>query len=213
MGGERPLGARAGAAAGGGLSPGARPACQGRCFWNARSTCSIRNRWCGRCTARRTPGRAAAAAWLGAADVSAPPSGGAVPAGSGGGAAAPATARLRCRRRRRASPVSPASTARGVAPGGGAALRRATGRCWWWAARRCSTPPRPANWRRRSRRSAPRCYLAGGARAACSASHALQLRHRRKEALREADLVVLAGIPTDFRLDYGRGTSTAAPSW
>jgi acetolactate synthase-like protein len=29
------------------------------------------------------------------------------------------------------------------------------------------------------------------------------MRHRRKEALREADLVLLAGVPCDFRLDYG----------
>jgi len=47
-------------------------------------------------------------------------------------------------------------------------------------------------------------YLAGGARGLLGPSHPLQLRHRRKEALREADLVLLAGIPTDFRLDYGR---------
>jgi thiamine pyrophosphate-dependent acetolactate synthase large subunit-like protein len=47
-------------------------------------------------------------------------------------------------------------------------------------------------------------YLAGGARGLLGPSHLLQLRHRRKEALREADLVLLAGIPTDFRLDYGR---------
>jgi acetolactate synthase-like protein len=47
-------------------------------------------------------------------------------------------------------------------------------------------------------------YLAGGARGLLGPSHPLQLRHRRKEALREADLVLLAGIPNDFRLDYGR---------
>lgn len=47
-------------------------------------------------------------------------------------------------------------------------------------------------------------YLAGGARGLLGASHELQLRHRRKEALRQADLVLLAGIPLDFRLDYGR---------
>jgi acetolactate synthase-1/2/3 large subunit len=29
------------------------------------------------------------------------------------------------------------------------------------------------------------------------------MRHKRKEALREADLVLLAGVPCDFRLDYG----------
>jgi acetolactate synthase-like protein len=47
-------------------------------------------------------------------------------------------------------------------------------------------------------------YLAGGARGLLGPGHPLQLRHRRKEALREADLVLLAGIPNDFRLDYGR---------
>jgi len=47
-------------------------------------------------------------------------------------------------------------------------------------------------------------YLAGAARGLLGAGHALQLRHKRKEALREADLVVLAGIPADFRLEYGR---------
>ncbi|HVR96138.1 MAG TPA: thiamine pyrophosphate-dependent enzyme, partial [Thermoanaerobaculia bacterium] len=47
-------------------------------------------------------------------------------------------------------------------------------------------------------------YLAGMARGLLGAGHRLQLRHKRKEALREADLVVLAGIPADFRLDYGR---------
>lgn len=51
-------------------------------------------------------------------------------------------------------------------------------------------------------------YLAGGARGLLGAGHPLQLRlqlrHKRREALREADLVLLAGIPNDFRLDYGR---------
>jgi thiamine pyrophosphate-dependent acetolactate synthase large subunit-like protein len=47
-------------------------------------------------------------------------------------------------------------------------------------------------------------YLAGGARGLLGQAHPLQLRHRRKEALREADLVLLAGVPNDFRLDYGR---------
>jgi acetolactate synthase-like protein len=53
-------------------------------------------------------------------------------------------------------------------------------------------------------------YLAGGARGLLGPSHPLQLRHRRKEALREADLVLLAGIPTDFRLDYGRHVGRGA---
>jgi acetolactate synthase-1/2/3 large subunit len=47
-------------------------------------------------------------------------------------------------------------------------------------------------------------YLSGMARGLLGASHPLQLRHRRRDALREADLVILAGVPCDFRLDYGR---------
>lgn len=53
-------------------------------------------------------------------------------------------------------------------------------------------------------------YLAGGARGLLGVGNVLQLRHKRKEALREADLVVLAGIPNDFRLDYGRHVSRKA---
>ncbi|HEV2855016.1 MAG TPA: thiamine pyrophosphate-binding protein [Thermoanaerobaculia bacterium] len=53
-------------------------------------------------------------------------------------------------------------------------------------------------------------YLAGGARGLLGPGHRLQLRHKRKEALREADLVLLAGIPNDFRLDYGRQVSRKA---
>ncbi len=47
-------------------------------------------------------------------------------------------------------------------------------------------------------------YLTGMARGLLGVADALQLRHRRREALREADLVILAGVPCDFRLDYGR---------
>jgi acetolactate synthase-1/2/3 large subunit len=47
-------------------------------------------------------------------------------------------------------------------------------------------------------------YLAGGARGLLGSGNPLQLRHKRREALREADLVLLAGIPSDFRLDYGK---------
>jgi acetolactate synthase-1/2/3 large subunit len=42
------------------------------------------------------------------------------------------------------------------------------------------------------------------ARGLLGRDHRLQLRHQRRAALREADLVVLAGVPCDFRLDYGR---------
>ncbi len=47
-------------------------------------------------------------------------------------------------------------------------------------------------------------YLSGMARGLLGKDHALQLRHKRRDALKEADLVLLAGVPCDFRLDYGR---------
>lgn len=53
-------------------------------------------------------------------------------------------------------------------------------------------------------------YLAGGARGLLGPGHPLQMRHKRREALREADLVLLAGIPSDFRLDYGRHVGSRA---
>ena len=47
-------------------------------------------------------------------------------------------------------------------------------------------------------------YLSGMARGLLGPAHALQMRHGRRNALKEADLIVLAGVPADFRLDYGR---------
>lgn len=47
-------------------------------------------------------------------------------------------------------------------------------------------------------------YLSGMARGLLGKQHALQMRHKRREALKEADLVILAGVPCDFRLDYGQ---------
>jgi acetolactate synthase-1/2/3 large subunit len=47
-------------------------------------------------------------------------------------------------------------------------------------------------------------YLSGMARGLLGAGHPLHLRHRRRDALREADGVVLAGVACDFRLGYGR---------
>jgi acetolactate synthase-1/2/3 large subunit len=47
-------------------------------------------------------------------------------------------------------------------------------------------------------------FLAGMARGLLGRGHPLQMRQQRKQALREADLVVAAGVPFDFRLDYGR---------
>ncbi len=46
-------------------------------------------------------------------------------------------------------------------------------------------------------------YLSGMARGLLGARHPLLRRHKRGKALREADLVVLAGVPCDFRLEYG----------
>jgi acetolactate synthase-1/2/3 large subunit len=53
-------------------------------------------------------------------------------------------------------------------------------------------------------------YLSGMARGLLGPEHPLQMRHKRKEALREADLVVLAGTPNDFRLDYGGHVNRSA---
>ncbi len=47
-------------------------------------------------------------------------------------------------------------------------------------------------------------YLAGMARGLLGKEHPLLLRHERSKALKEADLVILVGVPIDFRLDYGR---------
>ncbi|MGD0335424.1 MAG: AMP-binding protein [Xanthobacteraceae bacterium] len=47
-------------------------------------------------------------------------------------------------------------------------------------------------------------YLSGMARGLLGRDHPLQMHHQRRQALRQADCVVLAGVPCDFRLDYGR---------
>jgi acetolactate synthase-1/2/3 large subunit len=47
-------------------------------------------------------------------------------------------------------------------------------------------------------------YLSGMARGLLGKDDPVQRRHSRREALREADFVLLAGVPCDFRLDYGR---------
>jgi acetolactate synthase-1/2/3 large subunit len=53
-------------------------------------------------------------------------------------------------------------------------------------------------------------YLSGMARGLLGREHPLQMRHQRRAALREADCVLLAGVPCDFRLDYGRHVRRAA---
>lgn len=47
-------------------------------------------------------------------------------------------------------------------------------------------------------------YLAGMARGLLGKGHPLHMRHKRSRALKEADVVLLAGVPCDFRLGYGR---------
>ena len=53
-------------------------------------------------------------------------------------------------------------------------------------------------------------FLTGMARGLMGRSHALQMRHQRKKALKNADLVILAGMPCDFRLGYGRSFGSGA---
>lgn len=53
-------------------------------------------------------------------------------------------------------------------------------------------------------------YLSGMARGLMGPSHPLHCRHQRRMAIREADVVILAGVPSDFRLDYGRHVRKSA---
>ena len=53
-------------------------------------------------------------------------------------------------------------------------------------------------------------YLSGMARGLLGPTSALQMRHARRKALREADCVLLAGVPCDFRLDYGKHVRRSA---
>lgn len=53
-------------------------------------------------------------------------------------------------------------------------------------------------------------YLTGMARGLLGAGHRLHLRHKRRKALKEADVVLVAGNPFDFRLNYGQQISRKA---
>lgn len=53
-------------------------------------------------------------------------------------------------------------------------------------------------------------YMGGMARGLLGANHPLQLRHKRSKALREADCVVVAGFPLDFRMGYGQKINKSA---
>lgn len=52
-------------------------------------------------------------------------------------------------------------------------------------------------------------YLSGMARGLLG-RHPLHMRHKRSKALKEADLILLAGVLCDFRLGYGRSLSRQA---
>ena len=52
-------------------------------------------------------------------------------------------------------------------------------------------------------------YLSGMARGLLGIDD-LHMRHRRSQALRKADVVMLAGVPADFRLGYGQAIPRAA---
>ncbi len=53
-------------------------------------------------------------------------------------------------------------------------------------------------------------YLTGMARGLLGEDHPLLMRHKRSEVLKRADCVLLAGMPADFRLDYGRTIPSTA---
>lgn len=53
-------------------------------------------------------------------------------------------------------------------------------------------------------------YLGGMARGLLGADCPIQLRHQRSKALREADVVLVAGFPLDFRMGYGQKINRAA---
>ncbi len=53
-------------------------------------------------------------------------------------------------------------------------------------------------------------YLASMARGLLGTESPIQRRHKRRNALKAADLVILAGVPADFRLEYGRAIGKKA---
>lgn len=53
-------------------------------------------------------------------------------------------------------------------------------------------------------------YLSGMARGLLGRDASVQMRHARRKALRESDCVLLAGVPCDFRLDYGKHVRRSA---
>ena len=48
------------------------------------------------------------------------------------------------------------------------------------------------------------CFLGGMARGLLGRNNKIHIRQRRRDALAEADVVILIGTVCDFRLSYGR---------
>ena len=72
-------------------------------------------------------------------------------------------------------------------------------------------PPTPAGELRKALESlGVPCFLGGMARGLLGPASPIQMRQRRRDALKEADLIILAGAVCDFRLSYGRGLSRKA---
>ncbi|KAF2352295.1 Thiamine pyrophosphate enzyme N-terminal TPP-binding domain [Trinorchestia longiramus] len=66
-------------------------------------------------------------------------------------------------------------------------------------------PPSPAaDTRRALEKMGVPCFLGGMARGLLGRKSAIQMRQKRGECLKEADVIVLAGSVADFRLSYGR---------
>lgn len=53
-------------------------------------------------------------------------------------------------------------------------------------------------------------YLSGMSRGLLGHNNPNHFHHKRKEALKNADLIILAGLPVDFRLNYGKEFSSGA---
>ncbi|KAI1286962.1 Acetolactate synthase large subunit IlvG [Halotydeus destructor] len=53
-------------------------------------------------------------------------------------------------------------------------------------------------------------YLGGMSRGLLGRNGKLHIRQDRKSALKEADVVILGGVPADFRLNYGRSLSSSS---
>ena len=109
------------------------------------------------------------------------------------------------------APAGPRPPAGGPMPGTSAVRRAAralaapSGRSSSSGRRRCCTRSTRVALRAALETLGVPVYLSGMARGpARRRGIRSSMRHKRREALREADCVVLLGVPDDFRLDYGR---------